>query len=463
MSEFYQLTDSILIEYISYDEFEDKKLAIEYPDIEGNFLQETSLCIVEDLYNKNKYVFSNDYQVSFDEMTTNVCKTNTILSVTANGSRFVNPQFNDEEIPYTDVDNKLSLRILPYTEKIYYDTVILRFTRSGLDFNQYKSYIIEVMNTIGYSQNTILASVLLNADTKYILDSQPEIINGKLYVKRIPIRIPSIKNTSESYIKSIFDYDVANSYNKISIVGISSIIDENTFTFYNTEYIKSVNAIINTDTDISLDIKESAEGEFFEISTIVNDGEQELSDYFRGKNDNFQIEYQIRLIEHYLDEDITNYDVYAKETDRKYIMREYDIALSDEYQECNELILYRPVLKKYNVISFDIEVKMTITSISDNNSKVYTSAISYGTEESEYVSSYGKRIKPYISDSSNLLKVNVYNKRQKSDEMMPILQNTAVTSINKKATNVEVTSFIEAINIKVAVSDVSVSDITIEE
>jgi hypothetical protein len=231
---------------------------------------------------------------------------------------------------------------------------------------------------------------------------------------------------------------------------------------YDTEVITAANVVTKTISDIGLDVKPSGFGEYFEINTLVNDGRSQLSDLFRSKYDSFVLDYEITLKEHYIAE--RTYDVDSLETSRVNVIKHFDIGdVSDETEECDEQITYRPVLKTHNTVSFDINVALKITSVSDGSIYTYNASCSYGTGEGENVSNYGKRIKAYISSSANLLSVNVYNKRDKSDEMKPVLQNSSVTSINRKATTVEIASFIETADIQVSVSDVNVSDITLND
>lgn len=473
MSDFYKLTDSILVEYVKYNEVKDEPLAVKYPEVSGNYLSlSEGICVVKDgRYYNRRYIFSDNFQDTFNGMTTNVSMSNTVMSTKINGGKFIDPNFSGEPC-YLDIDNKFTPTadmVYHSNERMYYDTVTLYFTRSGLNLSAYKGYVLEIRNVTTAEENdVILASIRLDADTRYILCPKPEVIDGKLYVKKIVLRIPSVAYIAEdpdieSFRNACTVNDLNNSYNKISLIGITNkIVSDGIFTNYDTEVITAANVVTRTISDIGLDVKPSGFGEYFEINTLVNDGRSQLSDLFRSKYDSFVLDYEITLKEHYIAE--RTYDVNSLETSRVNVIKHFDIGdVSDETEECDEQIIYRPVLKTHNTVSFDINVTLKITSVSDGSIYTYNASCSYGTGEGENVSNYGKRIKAYISSSANLLSVNVFNKRDKSDEMKPVLQNSSVTSINRKATTVEIASFIETADIQVSVSDVNVSDITLND
>jgi len=465
---FFKLTNSILLEYIPWSDMADETLSIKYPEIIGRHLSMNRTCVVEDYkYYKSKYIFIDDFQTDFESMTTNCSKSNTVFSMETNKGSFIDAGF-DKEVCYLDIDRDFTnTRNMKYSsnEVMNFDTIILHFTRSGLDLSGYKSYIFEIKNyTTLEENNLVFASVLLNADSKYILNARPECIDGKLYVKKMVFRIPSVSylndaDTLKNFRGFLKPNDLNGSYCKASLLGVKNIsVQGGIYNVYNTEFISAANITELRNRDIALELGHAQTGEYFVLRSVANDGSIEMSDYLRSQNDSFIMDYKLTLTEYYVSD--SSIEVLSKVTDSVEYVKSFDIAVDDN--TCNEEIFYRPTLKMNNAYYFVLSCEMTLTSVSDGNSSVFNATYEYGRDNGENVSIYGKNIRPYINKSSNLLSVNVYNKRKKDDEMMPVLQVNSTASLNQKATTVNISSFIESTDILVSVSDVTTQDITIE-
>lgn len=483
-SSYYQITDEILIEYVHYDLGSttegDVSLGWNFPNFTGYILDidayitKSRLDMVKDKWNDSNYVFLDEYED--DNPITNNHKGNVVFPINASQSLYIEPAFK-KEIPYTRMDSvhftkpsDMNIDCSLWDENetdVWYDEVIVHFTSSkymmsyeGLILN---CYVRDALNKI-----VNLSSICLDKKTDLYIESTPLMIGSKLYTKNYKFRIPSVdwmlnSKYGKAFTEVITDKNMlsCNSPVTFSLVGIIDTFVDNGYVHYDTEEIKSI-AMPYKDThdNLSIEVKKASDGDYFTLKPIVDGGSVQFSDYLSSLGGNFTVIHDISLVEYYIDDTRKN-KIASKVTHKEYfvVATELEGDSITNAEMFDEEICYRPVLKTRNTYYFIIQDTLRIYDNGDNTTIVKTGNVKYGDKDDESVGIYGKYIQPITTLTSQLLRVNVYNKRTDMDLDSVTIKNTNVGKIDAQNNNYQITSFIDSRNIAISSQNVTVSDV----
>lgn len=450
------------------------ELGFTYPEFTGYILDlndndKSKLNLVKNLYDGESYLFNN-FDDSESPITNNSIK-NLVFPTTKSKSVFVSPEYNLQS-PYTDFDihftdkNGMNIEVSTWDDNstdVFYDTVILHCT-NGIFNSNYDSLILNISIKSG-NNNVNLSSILLSKSDELYLESSPLLVGEKLYTKNYKFRIPSLdwllhsehgKNLATVLSDGKLDLDATL---KFSLFGITESYTNNSFTFYKTAKIQSI-SIQSSDTNSSLSVRveHATDGDYFILQALVNDGNIQLSDYLSTLGGSYSVMHDIMLTEFYID-DIEN-KVKSKITHRQYSIAAMDSDTDIEDKSIfNDPLYFRPVLLTRNTYYFVISDTLRIYNNGDNTTIIKNGMCKYGDMDDESVGIYGKRIQPLTSLSSQLLRVNVYNKRTDIDLDTVTIKNTNIGKISSQTNNYNITSFIDTKNIAISTQNVTVSNI----
>lgn len=486
VSSYYQLTSDILLEVIhvklnSPSTIGDSSLGYDAPEFTGylhDVVDKGNLGLMYDDYNKSKYLFElNKEKDEYDKITnyykTNNFYVNNIFPINNAESVYVNADiipnstghegYNDLNPKKMTPTNKLKLNVSGLKDdeaEVIYDIYKLHFTGN----NYFGSGNGMVLNTFIYDskQNKInLSSIIFTPLDTVNFETTPLLVGEKLYTTYYQFRVPS----TEWILDSEYSYKFANLLSEygfqektpvnFALKEIHSSYNRGGFTFYNTEEITKITIPYKDGyEDISLDMKEADDGEYFKIR--VDAGSESFSDFLRELEGSHSIVHDISLTEYYIDNDNK---VQKKQTHRQYYA--VNIDDTDENIEDNlfdDPILYRPILQTKNIYYFVISDTLRIINNSDNTTIVKTGRLQYGNKTDENVNKYGKKMLPIVDMTGQIIQANVYNKRTDKDLDSVIIGGggSKIDLNNQKIENHQynITSFIETSNVSISVNTV---------
>lgn len=374
-----------------------------------------------------------------------------------------------------------------WSDDIACDTFRLHFTsRNYLGNNQYDGFIISVFVYDKYKNKVGLLSQYVRKTDDPTIEEDPVLINQKLYTTYMDFFIPNpqalLKSDETSLpvggeddlrTKLFPKYDILdNSPLVMSIYGVKSTYTDNAYEYYNVEKLNSIYIpILDSSNNLSIEIDEAEDGDYFDIYPTVDDEVVSFSDYIYnisdGRPEIYIVFYELTLTECHTSElndvkEVTHREQFIVNGARQ---RDEDNYMLNE-EELDRHIYYRPVIRNAsNLACFIIDVKTYIINTLDNTTTVRQSSVQYGLESvdpnikfiKKSPNKYGKKMnKIYLGEIP--AQINVYNKKPDLDRDGLKITNA---SSNVKIENHQhsIIGFIECANVGVAIEQVPIEQI----
>ena len=454
---YFQLTPEILIEY----KYTNLEVGSGQTGDVSNYIVDVGkkpASIIDSKYDFSKNFILNESLSKF-VLPTNMSESKFIQCSYESGSskKFI------WDILSNNISNK-SLELKKENDKdIIFDNFRVHFTSRNA-FGEYDGIIIKGVIYDNNKNKICLLSHCIKKTDSVVINHSPMLINQKLYTTYLDFKIPSVGamlNVPEfggesNLLENIFPtYGIMNNTPLImSIYGIKSIVDYNNFEYYNTEQLNNI-SIPSYDSynNLSIELKEADDGDYFEIFPKVNNGSVSFSDYIYNisneRPDTIIVLHELALIEYYID---NLNQIKSEVTHREhYIVNAASIEDGNEINEddLDKIMTYRPILMHSGkIVKFIIEDQMKIVNTLDNTTIVKTGSMEYTKNPGKY----GKRMnKIYLGEIP--AQVNVYNKNQDIDT-----DNIKITNSgsNVKIENHQhsVVGFIECINVGASIEQI---------
>ena len=466
---YFQLTPEILVEY-NYNKVSESftlsgndKETIDIGEENGTATPTTGYVV------DNGYLHSKTFLLHADEG-------HFVLPINKSESKFVqcvngnSKIWEGDKFVHTPVSTSTGNE--DYDDDILIDTFRLHFTSR----NFFGDYVGIIISESIYDKNKnkigILSYYIKKTDDPNINET-PVLINQKLYTTYIDFVVPNVSailNSNESPIKTnlpgedilrkaLFkSYDIMdNTPIIINAYGVKAIVENNNYEYYTTEKINSIYIpVIDKTNNVSINVNEADDGDYFEIYPSVDDNVVSFSDYLYNLSDGrpeiYIVFHELTLTEHYTDRfNKTHHDVTHHE--------QYIINANNE-DEVDEKMLYRPILKNSaNDISFTIDVKTHIINTLDNTTIVKCGACVYPDPDdpSQNAKKYGKRMnRIYLGNIP--AQVNVYNKKPDID-IDGVKITNASSNVRIENHQHSVIGFIECTNVGVSVEQIPTEQI----
>ena len=454
---YFQLTPEILIEY----KYTNLEVGSGQTGDVSNYIVDVGkkpASIIDSKYDFSKNFILNESLSKF-VLPTNMSESKFIQCSYESGSskKFI------WDILSNNISNK-SLELKKENDKdIIFDNFRVNFTSRNA-FGEYDGIIIKGVIYDNNKNKICLLSHCIKKTDSVVINHSPMLINQKLYTTYLDFKIPSVSamlNVPEfggesNLLENIFPtYGIMNNTPLImSIYGIKSIVDYNNFEYYNTEQLNNI-SIPSYDSynNLSIELKEADDGDYFEIFPKVNNGSVSFSDYIYNisneRPDTIIVLHELALIEYYID---NLNQIKSEVTHREhYIVNAASIEDGNEINEddLDKIMTYRPILMHSGkIVKFIIEDQMKIVNTLDNTTIVKTGSMEYTKNPGKY----GKRMnKIYLGEIP--AQVNVYNKNQDIDT-----DNIKITNSgsNVKIENHQhsVVGFIECINVGASIEQI---------
>ena len=435
-----------------------------------------------DLGSNGSNVISNGY-TGTRVFQMNPANDNFVLPINKSESKFINSKtvnfgYSSDfklEYHYEDVGNN------DRNDDILKDTFTLHFTSRNF-FGDYDGFIITVGAYDKVKNKVNILSQYIKRTDDPDINKNPFILNQKLYTTFKKFEIPNIsalvnsddlKNAApgEDFLKNkLFPkYPMLdNSPLVMTIYGVkATYVNNNNEECYNVEKLNSIYIpIVDKSNNISMNIDEAKDGDYFEVYPIIDNKGVSFSDYIDkiadGHPENYIVFYELILREYFtigttLHQDVTHKEQFiinaAKDDQDTYKINE---------DELEKHIYYRPVvIHSSTIVAFSIEVKVNIINTLDNTTTIKNAGLIYGRNVSDNSNlkhiagepkKYGKNMsKIYLGEIP--AQVNVYNKKPDLDRDGVKLTNA---SSNVKIENHQhsVIGFIECANVGVSIEQV---------
>ena len=479
---YFQLTPDILVEY-------------DYNDLVTAFDQTGNTTHILDFgpgkgeHNgqiiRNNYCYTRTFTYS-DVLDTFVLPVNKseskfIQCVNTTGSVWgYNNNFNNESFSASTGNNDRYDDILCETFRLHFTS------RNYLGNNRYDGFIISMHIYDKYKNKVgILSNYVRKTDDPNI-NENPVLINQKLYTTYLDFVVPNVagilyperiqealpgetKLREKLFPNKSKGYDIMdNTPLVMNIYGVKSTTkDINGYEVYSVEKLNSIYIpIVDKSNNISMNIDEAKDGDYFEVYPIIDNKGVSFSDYIDkiadGHPENYIVFYELILREYFtigttLHQDVTHKEQFiinaAKDDQDTYKINE---------DELEKHIYYRPVvIHSSTIVAFSIEVKVNIINTLDNTTTIKNAGLIYGRNVSDNSNlkhiagepkKYGKNMsKIYLGEIP--AQVNVYNKKPDLDRDGVKLTNA---SSNVKIENHQhsVIGFIECTNVGVSIEQV---------
>ena len=358
---------------------------------------------------------------------------------------------------------------------VKYDKCIIHFTSRNY-FGSYDSLIFQAYAYMSNKAKLYFASFLFKKTSNLELKAEHLLYNEKLYTTQVEFDIPSVfaifnPNQGDDEDGQIKFNDALKLQNVnllentpigINVYGVSgSTIGEDNYERLKTHKIKSISVpyIYNRLDEISVNISEAIDGDYYIIDPEMNKNYSSFVNYIESMGEDIRayiVMHELYLREVWVDnEGLSHSEITHKE------LHIIDINEDDEDEDISKKfdakIKYRPICmwggNNYKATIID---NIKIINTVDSSSYEVT-----GSLEIANPNKYGKKLKRLDIKNESRPIVNVYNKKV-SDE-----KNTGsnMIGLNKsKGFVVEnmtqnITSFIECTNIGVSIVELSPDDI----
>lgn len=435
-SRYIQLSSSVLMEYI----YTDQNSLDTHTTAVADFYK------MENSHTDEILIFNEDNAKS---ITGNVRDRSSILiDNTTNQYAYLDI---DGIIAYNDTDSKVtSTSNLPIgltaTDTIAYDTIRLHFTQ-GFNFEQNEGLILEVDIERGDDKIIKLASfTYLKEDSFAELNSSPFLFGGRSYNSYIEFKIPAIYNLIQDYNtdyvvggdKDIVAYAISDGlgFNQTTPIstkfGFISTVEKSNDQTYFTIYEQKTVILSKIDefSTISASVKESSNGDYFELQPLENDN---------------NIENFITSLNNTGEDYIILHDIIVKEhIPPSGWVKTADLQLA-QISDFDEPVLYRPIIKNSSTaLAYKIEYTARLYNRNDN-----TQIWKLASVISQDPKKYGKSLKK-INLGTNPIISKVYNQIVNKQISLNSISASDTFIANEKSYAKYVTSFIDAHNISIS-------------
>ena len=441
-SQYFQLTDDILVEY-NYATESGKSCNIDVLQLEENRVVTTTtpdmkFYIINKNYNninltESRFVVpTNGSQTSFIKL----------LHTLGLSNSFTPPA--DKGITVSDSFNYNENNVEDLTCTIKFDKIRLHFTGRNY-MNGYDGLIFQLYIYDKKKQKICLMSNYLSKIDTPTINDNPMLINQKYYNSYLDYKIPSVNFIQKSYnndgvllwkedkgqslayktlkthlgILDSFNQLMTNTPIMINVFGVKHVLKKNGYDTYITENYKSI-SIPSKDTydSIYVDIKEADDGDYFNISTKISDGTS-FSDYISKLDDNPEsliVLHELKLIEHYVTydnkiaEDITHTEQYLVNASVSFLDDNDTNQITINSEGLDRVMSYRPICKYGSrCYKFTIVDNLKIINTTDNTTIVKSGSFTYDNP-----SKYGKKMNQiYLTETPS--NIHVYNRRTDVD------------------------------------------------
>lgn len=287
-------------------------------------------------------------------------------------------------------------------QHVYYDTIRLHlktgysFAGRGYDGFHFQVKVKRSNDTYGY----FTSIVYLNSSSYEIQNPKPFVLADSSFSKYIEIKVPSMVHMSdatknEEFATTFFDQNpvVASSNYEIILSKISALKEINGLEYIElTDERKLTLAQEDEFADLTVNIEESSDGDFFEIW-----GEKD------GSQNNFE-KYITNRMQESGDDLIIFYDLEVSEQLGLNYVSTYQTTMV-QVDQFDQRLMYRPIVKNAGFCSsFLIRVAMRIYNQTDNTQILKIASIVHTQPKK-----YGKRMQKITLKSENVSPI-IYNK-----------------------------------------------------
>ena len=371
---------------------------------------------------------------------------------------------------------------------VKYDKCVIHFTSRNY-FGNYDSLIFQTYVYMSNKQKLYLASFLFKRTSDTDITPEQLLYNGKLYTTKIEFDIPSVSaiftnDNDEDFIKALKDAKIRlldNTPICVNVYGVSEttkgIVDN--YVRLKTLKISSISIpyTYNRFDEISVDISEANDGDYFYIEPKMNSNYSSIVDYIQSIGDNigaYMFMHELSLRESWVENGETVFGT----THKEYHIIDINENAENEYEEISkkftEKIKYRPIcMRSGEGHSAEIIDTIKIINTVDNSSYEVK-----GEHLIKNPNKYGKKINMLPLDNKDNPRpiVNVYNKNIVSgnNSSNGYTSNTISISGSNSNSNTgggivvnngggivienmtqNITSFIECTNIGVSIVEIS--------
>jgi hypothetical protein len=296
------------------------------------------------------------------------------------------------------------LTVVPVNDvqHVYYDTIRLHlrtgysFAGRGLDGFHFQVKVKRSNGTYGY----FTSIVYLNTSSYEIQNPKPFVLADSAFSKYIEVKVPSLIHMSdatknEEFATTFFDLDpIISSANYEIILGTIGVTKD----INGIQYIEIADerklTLAQEDefADITVNLQEAADGDFFEIW-----GEKD------GSQNGFE-QYILNRMQESGDDIIVYYDIDVSEQLGMNYVSTYQTTMV-QVDQFDQTMLYRPIIKNAAFCSsFLIRVAMRIYNQTDNTQILKVASLIYTQPKK-----YGKKMQK-ITLKSNDASPIIYNK-----------------------------------------------------
>ena len=476
MTQYYQLTPDILLEYIytndsgnsEINKNTNKDIHDDSPTmlLKSNMFGSKYLCFKDESEGIDSFpnlvlpinnsetqfvVAKSEYQNFFSKINASNIYT------TRNGSGYM----------YEDTNYDKDIIASGESCDVTYDRCILHFTSR----NYFGNYDALIFQTYAYMKNKsklYFASFLFKKTSNLELKAEPLLYNEKLYAKQLEFEIPSVfaifNNQNKDFNNALKSQNVElleNTPIGVNIYGVIGNIESvDKYVRLKTNKLNSISIpyIYNRLDEISVNIEEAKDGDYYLISPKMGSSYPSFVDYIESMGEDIRaylVMHELQLRETWSD---NSHNKHAEITHKEcHIINIYDddddIEISKKFEE---KIKYRPICVNggLDYVATIIDTIKIMNTIDSSSYEVI------GSLDIVNPYKYGKRLKRLDIKSENRPIVNVYNK--KIDE---VVSGSNLINTNRgggfmiENNSQNITSFLESTNIGVSIVELSPEDI----
>ena len=358
---------------------------------------------------------------------------------------------------YSTILNSLEYNSLN-TNSVVYETIRLHL-RSGYNYSArgYEGFLFEIrVPKLNGIMNNFTQIVYLNSSNYELQNPEPFILSETLYSKFIELKVPSLKDLDVDFAELFFgaagsgtEVDPTAQY-EVSFKLIDTYKNIGGFDYIETaEETNFTLAIEDEFIDISASIKESTEGDYFEMVGLYNGSAAYFNNYITNRINTSS-------------DDITvSHDITVFEQIGTAFVKTFQTTFN-QIQDFDEPITFRPIIKNAGTaVSFTIDYTLRVYNETDNTQIVKISSWNSLNSINKWSpTKFGKKLQNIVLKNSNI-ETKVYNK-------MPLMNLAIATekamNLNSIQSQVKyVQNFTERINIVTSVSSVNINADTVLE
>lgn len=434
MTQYFQLTPDILLEYIY--EGDPKLNSDKIKGYKKDIYDDSPTILLKSEAFSSKYLcFKNESEGldSFSNLVLPLNNTETqfviakskyqnFFSRANTSNRFLSK--SGSGYVYLDTNYDMDIQNKGESCDVRYDKCIVHFTSRNY-FGNYDSLIFQAYVYLRDKSKFYFASFLFKRTSNLEMKPEQLLYNERLYTTQIEFDIPStyaILSKDESIYNKDFNAALKNQGIElldntpigINLYGVSGSI-KGTDNYEKLKTLKicsiSIPYIYNRFDEISINISEALDGDYFYIDPEIGKGYSSFVDYIESMGEDiraYMIMHELSLKESWVDND----EIHSEITHKEFHI--IDINEDDEDDEISNRfdakIKYRPICIKGG-LNYKATIIDTIKIINTVDSSSYEVT---GSLDILNPNKYGKKIKKLNFDNELRPIVNVYNKNTSS-------------------------------------------------